>query len=144
MRISFKSARSAVHVLGLLVTLAIIWLAGRSSSAAAWSPDAQKQIENGAALYKSRCVLCHSENLAGGAGPPLRGEDFEMRWNGKPLRALYSRILMTMPGNDPGSLAPDQVLTLVSFIASENSLAHWTRPFTSADDLNGIAMRARK
>ena len=66
------------------------------------------------------------------------------QWEGKPLRSLYSRILMTMPGNDPGSLTPVEVLALVSYIANENALAEWKTPFKSADDLTSIVVRKSK
>jgi hypothetical protein len=46
-----------------------------------------------------------------------------------------------MPGNDPGSLTPVEVLTLVSYIANENTLAEWKTPFKSADELTSIIVR---
>ena len=125
--------------------LAVLAVTGFSSLApsnattpAASSP--QDQIAAGVAVYNTRCQRCHSEKLAGGAGPPLRGGDFAAQWQGKPLRALYGRILMTMPYDDPGSLTPEQVLSLVSYIASENQFAEWTRPFTSPNELTTITI----
>ena len=130
--------------LGVMALVDTISFGYPSQAATAVSPEAQKQIAAGVAIYKDRCVQCHSENLAGGAGPPLRGEDFAAQWDGKTMRLLYNRILMTMPGDDPGSLTPAQVLTLVSYIASENSLANWKSPIKSADDLTKIVMRNPK
>jgi len=49
-----------------------------------------------------------------------------------------------MPGNDPGSLTPVEVLALVSYISSENTLAEWKTPFKSADDLTSIVVRKSK
>jgi mono/diheme cytochrome c family protein len=139
-------ALSTVYAAGLLALIGAISAACPSFATTAPSASAstRKQIAAGIALYKERCVLCHSENLAGGAGPPLRGEDFVAQWEGKPLRSLYSRILMTMPGNDPGSLTPVEVLALVSYISSENTLAEWKTPFKSADDLTSIVVRKSK
>lgn len=146
MRVIIQSARSAAYLFGLGMTIFMgaIWVACPCIAAEGHSLKAKEQIAAGVALYKNRCVQCHSENLTGGAGPPLRGEDFVMQWDGKPMRALYSRILMTMPGDDPGSLTPAQVLTVVSFIASENSLAAWQAPFKSANELSAITMRKPK
>jgi mono/diheme cytochrome c family protein len=146
MRAPRPSERFPAYVrgVGMTVVMGAIWVAGAFVAAEGASPDAKKQIAAGITLYKNHCVKCHSENLAGGAGPALRGEDFLMQWDGKPMRALYSRILMTMPGDDPGSLTPAEVLTLVSYIASENSLANWKSPFKSANELGAITMRKPK
>lgn len=146
MRVIIQSARSAAYLfgLGMAIFMGAMWVAYPCTAAEGHSLKAKEQIAAGVALYKNRCVQCHSENLTGGAGPPLRGEDFVMQWVGKPMRALYSRILMTMPGDDPGSLTAAQVLTLVSYIASENSLADWKGPFESPNSLNLIVMRNPK
>lgn len=146
MRVIIQSGRSAAYLFGLGMTIFMgtMWVPYPSIAAEGHSLKAKKQIAAGVALYKNRCVQCHSENLTGGAGPPLRGDDFAMQWDGKPMRALYSRILMTMPGDDPGSLTGAQVLTLVSYIANENSLANWKGPFESANALNLIVMRNPK
>jgi mono/diheme cytochrome c family protein len=141
---AFQRFRGSVCALGLLALIAVASSLLPSRAATPRSPAAQDQIAEGIALYKIRCVQCHSENLAGGAGPALRGEDFVAQWEGKPMRALYSRILMTMPGNDPGSLAPEQVLSLVSYIASEDALADWKNPFISASELTKIIMGTTK
>lgn len=130
--------------LGMTILMGAMWIACPALAADGYSLKAKEQIAAGVALYKNRCAQCHSENLTGGAGPPLRGEDFVMQWDGKPMRALYSRILMTMPGDDPGSLTAAQVLKLVSYIASENSLADWKSPFESPNALNPIVMRNPK
>jgi len=142
-RLSSRSTAYAAVLLGLIGAISASDPSFATSARSA-SDSPQPQIAAGFALYKERCVLCHSENLAGGAGPALKGEDFVGQWEGKPLRSLYSRILMTMPGNDPGSLTPAQVLTLVSYIANENSLAEWKTAFKSPDDLTNIVVRSAK
>jgi mono/diheme cytochrome c family protein len=105
--------------------------------------ETRLQIEAGTASYEQHCTKCHSENLVGGAGPPLRGEDFESHWNEKPMRALYNRILMTMPGDEPGSLTTAQVLDLVSYITRETFLIPDTA-FKTPDELTNIIMRSTK
>ena len=137
MAISTRFCRIAGLFLGSAVAASAV-------TATPHPPEVQQQINAGISLYKERCVKCHSENLVGGAGPPLNGEDFAQQWDGKPMRALYSRILMTMPADDPGSLTPAQVLTLVSYIASENLLAEWDEPLKSANELTNLPMRNRK
>jgi mono/diheme cytochrome c family protein len=119
-----------------------IFLPAKAATPAA--STATEQIAAGVEVYTARCQRCHSEKLAGGAGPPLRGDDFVAQWDGKPLRALYGRILMTMPYDDPGSLTPEQVLSLVSYIASENHFAEWTSPFVSPNELTNITIEQAK
>ena len=54
-------------------------------------------------LYKAQCASCHGAGLEGLQGPPLVGNDFMRVWSG-PLSDLVSKILHTMPANDPGKL----------------------------------------
>jgi S-disulfanyl-L-cysteine oxidoreductase SoxD len=145
-----ESLAGCAAVLGLPSMLAAfsmasaMWAVSPSEASSPASASVQKQLTSGIAVFREHCVKCHSENLAGGAGPSLRGEDFLNQWDGKTMRALYSRILMTMPLDDPGSLTSQEVLGLVSYIASENSLAKWTKPFASPNELNSITLSKPK
>jgi S-disulfanyl-L-cysteine oxidoreductase SoxD len=80
------------------------------------------QAEAGRAVYAAKCSLCHRDSLVGGVNesPPLKGGRFLANWAGQPLRALYGRILSTMPQADPGSLTEDETLLLVTYLLREN------------------------
>ena len=71
-------------------------------SAAADSSAQARQVQRGAATFERVCSRCHAKELTGGQGPPLKGAVFAGHWLGKPARALYSRILLTMPSDSPG------------------------------------------
>lgn len=79
------------------------------------------QAQAGAALYAEKCTGCHSADLGeGGHGPALKGDYFWTTWRGQSARKLYGTVISTMPASDPGSLSPDQTLTLVAFILQSN------------------------
>src|SRR5262245_1499485 len=116
------SVASATAALLLLLTCMDVESADTSASHSAALPASDRdQVQRGTRIYHQYCVGCHSEGLVGGAGPPLKGAAFVGQWQGKPLRSLYGRVLMTMPASDPGSLSPEQARDVVSYILSENS-----------------------
>jgi len=74
------------------------------------------QAARGQTLFKERCVLCHAENLKGGLGPPLVGDEFLSVWGNQPLSDLVTKIQKTMPQNDPGKLTMQESADLVAHI----------------------------
>ena len=84
------------------------------------------QIASGKKVFGEVCAACHGMDQ----GQPsdahfasLKGQRFLTSWSGKPARALYGRILSTMPQNDPGSLEAETVLNLTTYILAENGQA---------------------
>jgi quinoprotein glucose dehydrogenase len=98
------------------------------------------QAAAGRALYPAQCSLCHRDSLAGGVNesPPLTGRRFLSGWQGMPLRALYRRILSTMPKADPGTLSEEQTLSLVAYLLQTNGYPPGSHAMASPDALNGI------
>lgn len=77
----------------------------------------REQARRGEELYAQECASCHGPRLQGfGASPPLVGIEFAVNWEGHTLAELYDRIRVSMPGNDPGKLTPQQNADLVAFI----------------------------
>ncbi len=118
-------------------------------SAGAWSAAADsgtqaRQVQRGAATFERVCSRCHAKDLTGGQGPPLRGDVFAGHWLGKPARALYSRILLTMPLDSPGTLTPRQVLDLAAFITSANGFEPAGVLFTTPEQLGKMTLQARR
>jgi quinoprotein glucose dehydrogenase len=100
---------------------------------------AAAQADRGSTLYATACGSCHGANLSGGAyGVPLAGEAFMSNWQGKPVRALYSRIITTMPPTDPGSIAERDLLDLVAHILKANGFPAGPRAVTRATDLDTV------
>jgi mono/diheme cytochrome c family protein len=81
------------------------------------------QAARGQAMYKKACASCHRETLEGnGTAPPLAGDDFTMDWVGQNLSDLFDRIQTSMPGDNPGSLAPTENADLIAYILKVNKL----------------------
>lgn len=78
------------------------------------------QAAQGKALFAQKCQVCHGANLQGGAGPALAGNQFFLRYQGKPLSALWSTIHTQMPLTAPGTLTAPQSLALVAYILQRN------------------------
>jgi len=101
------------------------------------------QAKQGSATFGEKCLSCHDP--AGGSwGPSLKGDDFWESWNGKPARALYSKIISTMPQEDPGSIPEKDVINLVSYIMQLNDLPGGDKPIQTADELNKIKLQKPK
>jgi mono/diheme cytochrome c family protein len=105
--------------------LALVWVV--SVTVAAQQPRTAKdgvytaaQAKRGEATFQMRCAVCHGEMLEGLAGPPLTGDVFLGPRDKQPVADLFDKIHNTMPADVPGTLEPQQVADLVSFILQSN------------------------
>jgi S-disulfanyl-L-cysteine oxidoreductase SoxD len=92
----------------------------------------EAQAARGEQAYKLSCGYCHKDNLAGGffddgngrapalAGPRAFDSSFEKRWSGVTVGEMVIDIGTAMPQKDPGSLAPETYVDIVSFLLSRN------------------------
>jgi mono/diheme cytochrome c family protein len=77
------------------------------------------QAKRGDAIYGKACASCHGVDLAGdGQAPPLAGKEFEEEWKDAPLSDLFERIRVTMPGDAPGTLKPEEVADAMAYLFS--------------------------
>ena len=68
-----------------------------------------EQAMRGAEVYAEKCAMCHGDSLGGvESAPPLTGPTFYANWEGESLNALFERIRMSMPLDNPGSLSRAQ------------------------------------
>ncbi len=109
----------------LLIAVASAWPGHAAEQTKLTTRDGvytQAQADAGRQVYSARCSECHRDSLLGGVNesPPLKGERFLANWAGSPLRALYGRILSTMPQSDPGSLSPEEALQIVAYLLQAN------------------------
>lgn len=83
--------------------------------------DSPGLAEEGRMLYYGKCAMCHGANLQGSQhATPLTGPEFRQRWSGMRARELYSRIISTMPFDDPGSLSEAEALRIAAFCLENN------------------------
>jgi mono/diheme cytochrome c family protein len=81
--------------------------------------DAQAKL--GKDIYTQNCASCHLDDLSGsGQALPLAGDAFMQSWEGQTVDDLYEVIHDTMPQDKPGTLTPDQVTQVISYILKFN------------------------
>jgi alcohol dehydrogenase (cytochrome c) len=149
--------RPAIVILALSALLVVVACSGKSQSETATaSPQAStakssiagstgsqgwyssEQAAQGAALFKQKCAVCHGAKLQGGAGPSLVGNQFFLRYRGKPLSALWSTIHTEMPLTAPSTLSSAQSLALVAFILQQNGFPAGPSPIIGHYDITRI------
>lgn len=97
-----------------------------------------EQAAQGGALFKQKCAVCHGAKLQGGAGPALVGNQFFLRYGGKPVSALWSIVHTEMPLNAPGTLSETQSLAIVAFILQQNAFPAGPSPIVGHYDITRI------
>jgi S-disulfanyl-L-cysteine oxidoreductase SoxD len=118
------------------------WISVRAQPAAAGA-SAQAAPRPGAAEYAAHCANCHGAQLGGGVhAPALIGAQFQGNWAGKRARLLYSRIISTMPQNDPGTLSVQQALAVTLYVFTLNGIQWSGHTLSSPDDLNALTIPA--
>jgi mono/diheme cytochrome c family protein len=81
------------------------------------------QAMRGEQIYLAKCSNCHGDSLQGdpSIGAANLVGDFKTEWDSRPVGRLFTKISTQMPGNDPGSLTPQQYADVLSFILQKNN-----------------------
>jgi mono/diheme cytochrome c family protein len=83
---------------------------------------AKAQANRGERLYVKYCASCHGPDLGGGeVAPGLTGGEFNANWNDLSLGALFERMRVSMPQNNPGSMAPEENADILAYILDKGS-----------------------
>ena len=92
----------------------------------------EAQAGRGKKSYIIHCASCHNEGLQGGdLAPELKGEDFLLRWNDKPMFELVDRIQKTMPQDNPGGVSAQENADIVAYMLQVNKMASGTADLPS-------------
>jgi mono/diheme cytochrome c family protein len=91
------------------------------------------QARRGQSIYVEKCASCHAQNLQGGLGPPLAGNNFVDDWDKEPVSELVTKIEKTMPQTDPGTLSRQQAVDVVSYILKIGSFPAGQKELSSDD-----------
>lgn len=101
------------------------------------TPDAR--IAAGKTVYLEKCARCHGDSLEGrDHAPPLIGAPFKVQWQEKVARALYRRILSTMPLDTPGALTEQEALSVVVYCLARNGQRFDSQIIDTPNALNTI------
>jgi len=109
-------------------------LGASSIDGASYTPA---QAASGAAVYAANCAQCHGQNLEGGAGPPLSGENLKTLSKSTKLTVgdLFTFMSQQMPMNAPASLRPDQYAAIMAYILKRNGYPPGSAPLRYASAL---------
>lgn len=155
-RDQWKRVTAAAVTIGVVV----FGLSGGRVRASQTSPSARSvrdgvytgdQARRGREHYRKRCVLCHLDNGQGQAAvpvipgesleregdaeaPPVAGNAFLKKWNGRPVRELFERLASTMPVGAAGSLSPQEYADVLSYLFELNKFPAGTQELTPARD----------
>jgi mono/diheme cytochrome c family protein len=105
----------------------------------------KEQAAAGKKLYSDICSSCHLENLGGDTmSPALAGDAFMSQWENKNLRAIYSRIISTMPTDAPGTLPEKTVVDIVAYLLEANGFPAGSAALETANEMNTIRVTRAK
>ena len=77
----------------------------------------QRQAEAGRTAYEVSCAGCHDPDLTGSSdAPALTGPNFSGAWGSRPINALFTHTMETMPPQAPGSLGEEMTLNVLAYI----------------------------
>lgn len=87
-------------------------------------PDAwyaASQAERAVDVFREHCARCHGGNLQGiGVAPPLSGDNFRLRWEGRSVAAMLEIIVDAMPLDGPELVGAGAAADLVALILEHN------------------------
>jgi S-disulfanyl-L-cysteine oxidoreductase SoxD len=106
--------------------------AGQGGQKTVWDGvyTASQADARGRKEYLQYCAACHLEELQGeDLAPPLKGEDFLIRWSDQSVQDFVNRVQTTMPADAPGTLMPQQVVDITAYIFK------WNKMMAGSDEL---------
>ncbi len=108
--------------------MAVVWVVAASAQMSAqvgktvWDGVyTEAQAGRGKKLYIASCAACHQEGMQGAdLAPALKGDEFLLLWNDKPMSDLVDRIAKTMPQDAPGTLSSEANADIVAYMLQVN------------------------
>ena len=111
-----------MRVLGAAAVIFAVGVSVAAQETSVWSGVyTDEQAKRGEAVSNKLCTSCHGPELSGGeAGPTLVGLEFLGNWNNLSVADFYDRVHATMPADAPGTLTPQQVSDVASYVFKLN------------------------
>jgi cytochrome c len=131
---------------GCLVLVMAMSVAGQGQKTVWDGVYTEEQAKRGADVYAEKCAMCHGDGLGGvEAAPPLTGPAFYANWEGESLNALFERIRMSMPLDNPGTLSRAQNADIVAHMLKAGGYPAGSTPLEGqAGVLTGIKVLTYK
>ncbi|MGZ3543347.1 MAG: c-type cytochrome, partial [Vulcanimicrobiaceae bacterium] len=113
---------SSKNFLAAFAIVAFTGLAAPQIASADSVTFTKSQASTGEKTFGQSCATCHGENLEGGAGPALAGDNFKTLSTKVKATVgdVFTYMTTNMPMNAPASLSHDQYTTIMAFILSKN------------------------
>ena len=119
---------NTVGIVGLALVFSVL---GQSPSSVWDGVYTLGQAQRGRTLYNEHCAGCHGENLDGDpqtdrarklnrAFPPLSGDGFKGKWNGRTLSDLFDKVVKTMPWDEPGIIGRKEKADILAYLLKFN------------------------
>jgi S-disulfanyl-L-cysteine oxidoreductase SoxD len=83
--------------------------------------DAERQVEQGKAIYARRCAKCHGANGEGKMGPSLVGPQHHLSGYGT-ADVLFDYTRQVMPADRPGRMQDVEYWAVLAHLLKENGL----------------------
>jgi S-disulfanyl-L-cysteine oxidoreductase SoxD len=90
------------------------------------------QAKQGKITYDEHCLECHGTMASAtpDMAPLLNDHVFQASWKDRSLAELFDKIRNTMPPNKAGTLSARQLVDLIAYILSANTLPAGDVPLT--------------
>lgn len=130
-----------VTILCAVTMFATMAFAQSSASTVRDGVYSAEQAKRGRTTYDAKCASCHD---GGTMGPELWGEAFLANWDGKDLKAFFTRIQSTMPEDAPGSLSENEALDVIAYVVQTNGFPAGEKALQTASALSTIKFAGNK
>jgi mono/diheme cytochrome c family protein len=128
------TATGTALVASLLAASAV----GLGASQTANSLYSASQASAGSKVYAASCASCHGEQLEGGVGPALSGQNLRTLAKNTKLTVgdLFQFMALQMPLNDPASLKREQYAQIMAYILKFNGYPAGSHTLTYDQAMN--------
>lgn len=88
------------------------------------------QADKGAEAYTKTCLKCHALKDGPGPeeGPPLAGDAFRTKWDGKTVHELALSIRLNMPPDGSITIGEEDAADLIAYLLKSNGFPEGDKP----------------